>query len=140
MYRPYGGSRADRGWWAEWGLFCFVALVAAGLLLALAYPVLPHPDALSALTASLPDLRQNAPDSAVHDRIGALEAGQPAGTHAASSGGAATSGPSDSVGSQEQQPTRQIRHVWSCATVSTRSVPGRSDPRCAAVKAGTLSR
>ncbi len=68
-------ARGRTGWWAEWGLFFLAVLVAAGALLALAYPVLPHPDALQAFTASHPpDSSVKAPESAVLDRVGALEA------------------------------------------------------------------
>lgn len=74
-YRPYTGGKSRGGWWAEWGPFLLVAVVAACLLLALAYPVLPHSDALSGFTTSPPpDPGRKAPESAVLNRVGTLEA------------------------------------------------------------------
>ena len=74
-YRPYTGGKRRRGWWAEWGPFLLVVALAACLLLALAYPVLTSPDALPAFKPSHPpDPAQKAPESAVLDRVGAIEA------------------------------------------------------------------
>jgi hypothetical protein len=74
-YRPYTGGKGRGSWWAEWGLFLLVAALAACLLLALAYPVLTSPDALPAFKASHPpDPAQKAPESAVLDRVGEIEA------------------------------------------------------------------
>ena len=78
-YQPLRRAKAGAGWWAEWGLFLLVAIVAACLLLALAYPVLSNPDPLPTLKPSHgPDASAKAPESAVLERVGALEAAPPA--------------------------------------------------------------
>ncbi len=69
-YQPLHRTKARAGWWAEWGPFLLVAIVAACLLAALAYPVLTRPDALPTPTAppAADHAAEKAPAAAVLQR------------------------------------------------------------------------